>query len=339
MSTTVAITSLLGLLLVSCLAWTGFLWVGLRWAKAETVSPGRLLVAFLLSQVLVPLLLAPLALLTFGEGPAAMAVPLVRLVLLVLLTLGVFKFMFRLSVLRALQAWLPTLLTIGVTLPIAFFVLRPFLVEAFAAPTNSMAPTLLGHHFQGTCETCGGPAYCSAAAAGYSMIAAEVNHICVNFHTTSGPPLDGPVQSNDRFLVSKWIKPRRWDIIVFQYPEDPSMLYVKRLVGLPGEEITIRDGSVWADGNELTPPEPLQGLQYVSEIPNFPVPLSGTVENPAVLGEGEYFVLGDFSLNAKDSRFWERGADGHPPYAVPESHLRGVVTHIYWPPARMRILR
>ena len=63
------------------------------------------------------------------------------------------------------------------------------------------------------------------------------------------------------------------------------------------------------------------------------------LSRPAKLGDDEYFVLGDFSPQAKDSRLWREGAPGHTPYAVPASHIRGVVTHIYWPPKRWRILR
>ena len=55
-----------------------------------------------------------------------------------------------------------------------------------------------------------------------------------------------------------------------------------------------------------------------------------------MLADDEYFVLGDFTWRSVDSRFWEEGAVGHNPYAVPESHLHGVVTHIIWPPSRWR---
>ncbi len=119
------------------------------------------------------------------------------------------------------------------------------------------------------------------------------------------------------------------------------MNYVKRLVGLPGEEVFIKDGSVWINGQRLEPPESLRGLEFVTEFPNahFQPKIWGTPDRSAKLGKGEYFVLGDFSQQSADSRLWETGAPGHPSYAVPESYLIGVVTHIYWPPGRWRILR
>jgi len=67
--------------------------------------------------------------------------------------------------------------------------------------------------------------------------------------------------------------------------------------------------------------------------------MRGTPEHPATLATDEYFVLGDFSENSEDSRFWTRGAPNHHPYAVPESYVEGVATHIIWPPDRWSSLR
>jgi signal peptidase I len=159
------------------------------------------------------------------------------------------------------------------------------------------------------------------------------------FHVSEVKDFDRHVRGGDRMLVAKFLKPRRWDLIVFRYPEDPSVMYVKRLVGLPGEEMLIDGGAVWADGKRLPLPDSLRGIEYLSEMPGGHVELWGTRAHPAKLGPDEYFVLGDFSAQAKDSRLWEQGAPGHPPYAVPQSYLRGVVTHIYWPLQRCRTLR
>jgi signal peptidase I len=144
------------------------------------------------------------------------------------------------------------------------------------------------------------------------------------------------VGPGDRFLVSKRIAPQRWDIIVFRLPADPSYIYVKRLVGLPGEVLFLRDGAVWINGERLAPSKSLHGIEYLTKLERAPMKSSAEESNPAKLGPGEYFVLGDFSAQAADSRFWERGAPGHPRYAVPEEYIIGVVTHIFWPPERWR---
>jgi len=160
-----------------------------------------------------------------------------------------------------------------------------------------------------------------------------------NFHVSQPTDYGDQVFGRDRFVVVKFFRPRRWDLVVFRFPEDPSILYVKRLVGLPGEEITIKDGRVWADGEMLTPPDSLRGINYLSEIPHAHMELWGSPDHPAQLGDDEYFVLGDFPPRTKDSRLWDRGAPGHNPFAVPESYMCGVVTHIYWPPERWRTFR
>jgi type IV secretory pathway protease TraF len=110
-------------------------------------------------------------------------------------------------------------------------------------------------------------------------------------------------------------------------------------VGLPGETVAIREGAVWIDGKKQALPDSCNGLEYLDQIEGWPTALWGSKAKPATLGPDEYFVLGDFSARSKDSRLWEKGAPGHPPYAVPASYVVGVVTHIYWPPNRCCILR
>ena len=110
-------------------------------------------------------------------------------------------------------------------------------------------------------------------------------------------------------------------------------------MSLPGEEITIRDGQVWANGQLVEMPESIRGLQYLSKLEEIGEDLWGSPERPAKLADDEYFVLGDFSQNANDSRLWSEGAPGHSPFAVPVSYFRGVVTNIYWPPTRWRAFR
>jgi hypothetical protein len=96
---------------------------------------------------------------------------------------------------------------------------------------------------------------------------------------------------------------------------------------------------VWANGQKLVPPDSIRGIEYLGELNDWHDDLWGSPERPARLSEDEYFMLGDFSAQSRDSRLWKRGAPGHNPYAVPTSHLYGVVTTIYWPPSRWRAFR
>ena len=164
--------------------------------------------------------------------------------------------------------------------------------------------------------------------------------ICENFHVTQNSKFEKRTVAGDRIFVAKFLKPRRWDLVVFRFPEKPAEIYVKRLVGLPGETVHIEEGAIWIDGKKQNPPDSIRGNQYLSQIPDWygPDPW-GSPARPAKLGSDEYFVLGDFSAQSYDSRFWQQGAPGHPSFAVPQSHMKGVVTHTYWPVRRWRIHR
>jgi signal peptidase I len=327
-----------GLLLVGILLRALLLRLGLAWAKSRKATVVRIVLATILvvalefglnvtagvGASLLPVVSLPLAAVAFVAG--------------VMISCAFFTTIFEISFVRSLQAWLPTLLAPVVMVALLLLVVRPFVFEAFTGPTNAMAPTLLGNHWIGTCTTCGSPSYCTPVPE-YRLAVDPQNRICDQFHVTQPKPIDDEVHSADRFLVAKFVRPQRWDIIVFRYPEQPSVLYVMRLVGLPGEEITIRDGQVCAGGQVLTPPDDIRGIEYLSELDRGFQEAWGSPNRPAKLADDEYFVLGDFSAQSMDSRFWEQGASGHAPYAVPESHLYGVVTHIYWPPSRWRAFR
>jgi len=96
-------------------------------------------------------------------------------------------------------------------------------------------------------------------------------------------------------LVYDVAAPARGDVIVFRYPDEPSVFYIKRIIGLPGETVSITQGIVTvtrADGSSLALAEP-----YV-------VNDDTTYTKNVTLGSGEYFVMGDNRPNSSDSRVW-----------------------------------
>lgn len=247
----------------------------------------------------------------------------------------------RIPVARSIKVALPTFLAPAATLMLTVYLFKPFVFDAFVVPASSMAPTILGRHLSSVCEECGAPRY-----GGISPNSpmpdenTEFDMICENFHVTASPTPDKQVYSGDRVLVSKFRKPKRWDLVVFKIPFEPDVLFVKRLVGLPGETITIQDGAVYANGKELVLPPALNGLSYADSFEtDWPghVRLWGNVDKPAKLGEDEYFVLGDNTYNSADSRVWEEQYDDvHHPYGLPKENIIGVVSEIYWPISRWR---
>lgn len=133
---------------------------------------------------------------------------------------------------------------------------RAFLAEAFVIPTGSMAPTLMGAHKDLVCDQCGTSFQVGASRerSGPETNLVVVAGVCPNCRRVN--PLDLADEGNhatfngDRILVSKYSyalrEPERWDVIVFKYPGNPKQNYIKRLVGLPNETLTIRHGDVYA---------------------------------------------------------------------------------------------
>ncbi|KAA5546043.1 signal peptidase I [Roseiconus nitratireducens] len=132
---------------------------------------------------------------------------------------------------------------------------RAFVAEAFVIPTGSMAPTLMGAHKDLTCQQCGHEFQVGASKERRGPVQNDtvVGGVCPNCRYVN--PLDLAGNSNhatfngDRILVSKFAytlsQPERWDVIVFKFPGNPKQNYIKRLVGLPNETLTIQYGDVY----------------------------------------------------------------------------------------------
>ena len=102
--------------------------------------------------------------------------------------------------------------------------------------------------------------------------------------------------------------PQRGDIIVFHFPRNPEEEYIKRIVGLPGDEIQAREGAIFVNGQSLDE-------FYLSVKTNY----TGTWQVP----EGQLFVLGDNRNNSSDSHDWG---------TVPMEYVVGKAVLVYWPP-------
>jgi len=188
---------------------------------------------------------------------------------------------------------------------LAVFLLRSFLVEPFKIPSGSMIPTLQVGDF-----------------------------ILVNKFTFG---IRLPIISKKIVQIND---PHRGDVMVFHYPENPSVDYIKRVVGLPGDTIVYRDKKVYVNGvpqqqqpdgeynyvesglkfvhteryNEnldghthamlINPDLPPIHLGSVAEFPHREVCNYSDVEVSCTVPAGHYFMLGDNRDNSRDSRYW-----------------------------------
>ena len=144
--------------------------------------------------------------------------------------------------------------------------------------------------------------------------------VIINVRVPSGS-MENTIMTKDRligFRFSYWFdEPQRGDIILFSYPVDEKQTYIKRVIGLPGETVEIRDGKIYIDGSS----EPLEE-DYLKE--------TWTWENDGYtfkVPEGCYFVLGDNRNDSEDGRFWAQialneGKASTPEEAEPYSYVK-----------------
>jgi signal peptidase I len=136
-----------------------------------------------------------------------------------------------------------------------------------------------------------------------------------NLSIVRGNSMAPGIHDGDRILVEPWSyvvsDVERGDVVVLRYPLDPSVDYIKRVIGLPGDRVTLAGGRVWVNGLLLDEP-------YVQSVD--PAAYADVVVTP-----GSYFVLGDNRPKSSDSR--EFGL-------VDATLLRGRVDLCLWPLAR-----
>jgi signal peptidase I len=173
--------------------------------------------------------------------------------------------------------------SICVAVILALFV-RTFIVQAFKIPTGSMENNLL-----------------------------IGDHLLVNKFVFA------PTLSAAEAAVLPIDAMRRGDIAVFKYPEDPERDFIKRVIGLPGETIEVRNKMVFIDGKPLDEPY-VHFLVPPGEngAHDFDVRVS---YGPVTVPEGHYFMMGDNRDNSQDSRYWG---------FLPRHYVKGKALFVYF---------
>jgi signal peptidase I len=143
------------------------------------------------------------------------------------------------------------------------------------------------------------------------------DHLIVN-KFIYGPRFSGPLAN---LLPLRDVQ--RGDIIVFRFPENPEDDYVKRVIGLPGDVLTIRDKKVSINGKQLDEPYVLFTDPQIFPLePLLPAHFRLRDQyGPITVPEGQYFAMGDNRDNSHDSRYWG---------GVPRSHIKGRAFMVYW---------
>ncbi len=128
--------------------------------------------------------------------------------------------------------------------------------------------------------------------------------------------MENTIMPGDRLIGNRlaYLKegPQRGDIVVFHYPDNEKELFVKRVIGLPGESVHIEDAKVYIDGVELEEPYLKEEWTIATGTYDFEVP------------EDCYLMLGDNRNNSKDARYWENKY-------VNIDKILGKALFIYWP--------
>jgi signal peptidase I len=180
-----------------------------------------------------------------------------------------------------------------VALALAVFV-RTFFFQIYQIPTSSMVPTLMP---------------------GDKIFANRIVY--------------GPAIPFTSLHLPVFKNPNRLDVVVFVPPEEKTKpwlgrkQFIKRLIGLPGERVLIKDGSIYINGKEIINPR-ISWIKY-SNVGKY-----GQEGKEIVVPEGKYFFLGDNTDNSQDSRFWG--------YAD-RSDIMGKAIFIWWPPKRISVIK
>src|SRR5215210_6256441 len=146
------------------------------------------------------------------------------------------------------------------------------------------------------------------------------NNLLIGDHLLVNKFVFGPQLSRFERAVLPMREIKRGDIVVFKYPDEPERDFIKRVVGLPGETIELRNKKVFVNGTALDEPYVhfLEASHLAAEVTSFDV---RERYGPVRVPDGQYFVMGDNRDNSQDSRYWG---------FLPRHYIKGRALMIYW---------
>lgn len=154
------------------------------------------------------------------------------------------------------------------------------------------------------------------------VLAAFIMTFIARSFSVEGQSMEPTLHNGERLLVDeityRFREPQRGEIIVLRFPANPRMRFIKRVIGVPGDNLLIQNGRVVLNGRPLEEP-------YIAEA------VQGEF-GPYVVPPGTYFVLGDNRNHSEDSRFQAVGY-------VPKRLIVGRAILRYWPPTRIGLVR
>lgn len=144
------------------------------------------------------------------------------------------------------------------------------------------------------------------------------NNLLIGDHLLVNKFVFGPTGTERAILPVR--DPRRGDVVVFKYPDEPERDFIKRVIGLPGETLELRAKKVYINGQALDEPyvhfiEPASESQEVTSLD------LRERYGPVRVPEGQYFMMGDNRDNSQDSRYWG---------FLPRHYIKGRALMIYW---------
>jgi len=152
-------------------------------------------------------------------------------------------------------------------------------------------------------------------------LALFIRYFIVELYLVEGPSMRPTLVNSERLVVNKFIyyfrTPLQGEILVFRYPRDPSRDFIKRVIGVPGDVMEVREGQVYRNGELLKEP-------YILEMTRGSFPATK-------VPEGHLFVMGDNRNNSEDSRSRAVGF-------VPNEMVKGKAILVFWPPSEFKTL-